>query len=118
MNLTANAVSGFVGGQLEIQNKGKSLLLRGQIKAIRIKSSGDNAELIVELDWLAKAQGYPPVPTQWFRSELEPFTFPLFLYSVSDFGYGRICLSSIDGEVIILYPKGTTMLDRSKVVGL
>ncbi len=120
MELTKDTdLSSFVGGQLEVQNSQEGYLFRGEIRSLRVEGEGQNADLTVELNWMAKGEGYPPGPSRWVKSENRPYTASLMVYSASEIGEGRLCLqSSILGEVTVLFPAGGSTLDRSKVEGL
>lgn len=123
MDLTTQMVATFIGGQMEIQNLNEGYLFRGEIKAIAVE---DN-ELRVEFAWLAKGEGYPPVPNRWVKDDRLDYTASLEIYSVSDIGPSgdeigggtRICLnSSIVGEMAVLYPPNGSKLDAARVEGL
>lgn len=107
-------LSRFVGGQIEVQNQEEGYLYRGEIKAIRVEGEGDDTKLTVELNWMAKAEGFPP--ERWVISDSKPYQASLLIYSVSDIGDDRLCLySPIIGEMTVLFPKGGSTLERSKV---
>lgn len=119
MELNEGVLRKFVGGQIEVQNRDEGYLFRGEIKATHVEDKDDDTSLVVELEWMAQAEGYPPGPGRWVKSDAKPYKVSLMIYHVSDIGDNRICLqSSIVGEMTILYPKGGSVLDRSKVVGL
>lgn len=123
MELTQGTVDGYVGGQMEIQNEGEGYIYRGEIKTIAI----ENNELRAQFKWLAKGEGYPPLPHKWVKDDQLDYTASLEIYSVSNIGptgHGtggsdRICLNSpIVGETVVLYPPDGSRLDPSKVEGL
>jgi len=112
-----------MGGQVEIQNQNEGYIYRGEIKTIAVE---DN-ELRVGFVWLAKGEGFPPVPQKWIKDDRLDYVASLEIYSVSDIGSSghdvggdnRLCLSSlIVGEVVILYPPNGSKLDPAKVEGL
>lgn len=120
---TATDLSRFVGGEVETQNQSVEdsgpYLYRGQTKTLRVVGSGDDAILIIEFDWLAKADGFPPNMTGWDGVKPKPYRMPLLIYGVSDIGGGRLCLiSPYNGEVTTLFPKGGSALGRHRVRGL
>lgn len=108
-------VDSYVGGQMEIQNSVEEYLYRGEIERIEVK---DN-EFRVKFRWVAKGEGFPPLPKRWVKYDRLDYTASLEIYSVLDIGKGRICLnSSIVNETVVLYPKNGSRLDPSKVEGL
>jgi len=95
-------VKRYSGGQMEVQNEGEGYLFRGEIERIAVE--GD--ELQVRFAWLAKGEGFPPLPERWVSSDRLDYSASLQIYSPSDIGDGRICLSSpIVGETVVLYPR-------------
>ncbi len=120
MKLTTRDVSRFVGGQMEIQNTNEGYLYRGEIATIVV----ENNEILVRFAWLAKGEGFPPIPRNWVRHNVLDFVANLEIYSASDIGPGseggnRLCLQSeIIGETIVLFPPDGSKLDRAKVKGL
>lgn len=121
--LTKKVVERFVGGQAEIQNQNEGYIYRGEIKTIAVE---DN-ELRVQFVWIAKGEGFPPVPQKWIKDDRLVYAASLEIYSVSDIGSSghdvggdsRLYLSSpIVGEVVILYPPNGSKLDPAKVEGL
>ena len=120
MNLTNDMLARYVGGQMEIQNQDEGYIFRGEVKTIAIV---DN-ELRVEFVWLAKGEGYPPLPKKWVNQQKLDYVISLELCSVSNIGPGsdggddRTCLSaSIVGETIVLFPPNGSKLDPVKVEG-
>jgi hypothetical protein len=115
MNLTQERVQEYVGGQIEIQNPGEGYMYRGDIKIIDIK----DGELTVTTSWLAKGIGSLPIPRGWVKAENKPYVISLEIYSVSEIGDNRLCLNSpFVGETTVLFPKGGSRLEPSKVAGL
>lgn len=115
MKLTTENLQRFVGGQLEAQNTGEGYLYRGEIKSIKVE--GDTLQ--VELAWMAKGEGFPPLPERWVKHDNLTYEASLQICSVSDLGGGRIALNiPIVGELIMLFPPGGSKLDPSKVEGL
>lgn len=115
MELTQGAIDRFVGGQLEVQNENEGYLYRGEITSLEITGEGDERVLVVNFRWFAKmGEDY-----KWLVSEPKPYSISLMIYGVSDIGDGRLCLiSSIIGEVTVLFPPGGSKLDPAKVRGL
>jgi hypothetical protein len=121
MQLTTELVKRFIGGQMEIQNPNQEYLYRGEIKLIVV----EEGDLKVVFSWLAKGEGFPPIPKKWVKDDMDRYAVSLVVCSVSDIGSGpedegsRICLQApILGEIIVLYPPDGSKLDPSKVEGL
>jgi hypothetical protein len=108
-------VTSYVGGQMEIQNPGEKYLYRGEVGQISV----ENNELRVNFNWLAKGEGFLPLPNRWVIEDGLDYSASLEIYSASDIGDGRLCLNSpIVGETVVLYPKNGSRLDPAKVEGL
>jgi len=123
MDLTTETFARFVGGQMEIQNEQEGYLYRGEIATIAVK----DGELKVRFAWLAKGEGFPPLPHRWVRDDVLDYAASFMIYRVSDIGSSggdvggdsRLCLDSfINGETAILFPPNGSMLDPAKVEGL
>jgi hypothetical protein len=123
MRLTTELLTPFIGGQIEIQNEGEGYIYRGEIKTAVVE---DN-ELRISLNWMAKGEGYPPLPTGWVAERSLDYAASLDIYSVSNIGSSgyevgggnRICLNSqIVGELVVIYPADGSKLDPAKVKGL
>lgn len=121
MQVTTASLAPFQGGQMEIQNKGEKYLFRGETATIVV----EDGSLKVKFAWLAKGEGFPPIPRKWVKDDRLDYEASLEIYRVSDIGPGsdgggsRLCFdSSIVGEMVVLYPPGTSTLERSKVEGL
>jgi len=108
---------------MEIQNEGEEYLYRGEIKAIVV----EDGELRVQFAWVAKGEGYPPLPSRWVNDTKLDYATSLEICSASNIGSSghdkgggdRICINSpIVGEVIVLYPPDGSKLDPAKVEGL
>ena len=84
----------------------------------------ENNELKVKFAWLAKGEGFPPIPKKWYKDDRLDYVVSLTLYLASDIGSGdygdsRICLNSnFTGEICVLFPPNGSKLDPSKVEGL
>ena len=122
MLLTSSMLDTFIGGQLEVQNQGEGYLYRGEIKTAEVK---DDGTIEINLNWMAKAEGYPPLPKGWVADKRLRYEASLEIYSASDIGHGsegggrRLCLnSSITGETVVFFPRDGSKLDPSKVRGL
>ena len=115
MKITSETLTCFVGGQMEIQNQGEGYLYRGEVMAIGV----ENNEIQAKFAWLAKGEGFPPIPNKWVRNDRLDYTASLEIYTPSDIGDGRLCFNSlIVGETFILYPPNGSKLDPAKVEGL
>jgi hypothetical protein len=115
LKLTAAAVAKYVGGQMEIQNHNERYLYRGEIDSITVEDD----LLQVTFAWLAKGEGFPPIPKKWVKDEKRDYVASLGVYIASDIGDGRLCLDSpIVGELVVLFPPNGSKLDPSKVEGL
>jgi hypothetical protein len=115
MKLTASSVERFKGGQMEIQNQVEEYLYRGEVATIAIEQE----KLVVKFAWLAKGEGFPPIPEKWVKDDKLDYNASLQIYTVNDQGDGRTVLhSSIVGETVVLFPLGGSKLDPSKVEGL
>ncbi len=115
MRLDTELLKSYVGGQLEVQNRGEKYFYRGEIA----EASVENNELRVKLSWNAKGEGFPPIPHKWVKDSAHlNYVASLEIYAVSDIGDDRICLdSSIVGETAVLFPRNGSKLDPSKVEG-
>ena len=124
MQLTTQVVARFQGGQMEIQNQNEGYLFRGEVATIAV----ENSELRVKFTWLAKGEGFPPIPQKWVKDDRLDYTASLEIYSVSKIGSSgeevgggdsRLCLNSlIVGETVVLFPPNGSKLDPAKVEGL
>src|SRR3989344_5277936 len=123
MQLTTQAVERFKGGQMEIQNPNEGYMYRGEVETIGV----ENNELKVKFAWLAKGEGFPPIPKKWVKDDRLDYSASLEIYAVSDIrssghdtgGDSRICLNSfIVGETVVLFPPNGSKLDPAKVEGL
>ena len=118
MQLTNDLLSRYVGGQMEIQNPKEGYLYRGEIATIILESghAPDDQILKVTFKWVAKGEGYPPLPNHWVRHSCLDYSASLMIYSVSDIGGGRINLNGwIVGENVTIFPPDGSKLDLSKV---
>lgn len=120
MQVTTATLQRFVGGQMEIQNQGEKYLYRGEINTIAVEDD----ELRVTFTWIAKGEGFPPLPKRWVVTAARPYAVSLLIVAVSDIGPGqdggnRISgYAAIAGELFVLYPPDGSKLDPAKVVGL
>lgn len=115
MELTAELVATFVGGQLEVQNEVEGYLYRGEIATATVEEE----TLKITLVWMAKGVGFPPLPERWVSDDRLTYDASLSIYGVDDIGDGRITLNSwIVHELVVLYPPGGSKLDPAKVEGL
>ena len=123
MQLTTEMLKRFVGGQMEIQSESGRYLYRGEIQAITV----ENNELRVKFTWLAKGEGFPPIPQKWIKAAFVDYKASLDIYSTNDIGPSdaeiggdsRLCLmSSILDEIAALFPPNGSKLDPTEVEGL
>lgn len=115
MEITTETLSRFVGGQLEIQNQNEGYLYRGEIESIEV----DNDSIKVKFAWLAKGEGYPPLPERWVNDENLDYVVSRMLSSASDIGDGRVSINvSIVWELLVFFPPDGSKLDPAKVEGL
>lgn len=123
MKLTNEIVEGYINGQMEIQNQSEGYLYRGQIERITIEDD----ELIVRFTWIAKGEGYPPLPERWVNEDNRDYRAGLCIFSVSNIGPSggeiggsdRLCLTSpVIGETVVLYPPDGSRLDPASIKGL
>ena len=116
MELTNEIVGRYVGGQMEILNPREGYMRRGEIAEIGIE--GEN--LKVRFSWLAKGEGYPPLPKKWVNDDTLDFGINLTMCGVSDsFGEARIAINdTITGELSMLFLPGGSKLDPAQVEGL
>ena len=122
MELTRQLVQSFIGGQVEIQNTEEEYLYRGEIESIDVAED----ELRVKFVWLAKGEGFPPIPHKWVKDDNLEYSINLSICVVDDIGpsddvngSNRICVDCpVVGETIILYPPDGSKLDPAKVQGL
>jgi hypothetical protein len=125
MRLTTEMVARFIGGQMEIQNDREGYMYRGEIADIAIDEK--KQEFRVKWTWLAKGEGFPPLPKKWVKEDRGDYVASLEIYTASDIGPSggevggdsRLCLnSSFIGELVVLYPPNGSKLDPAKVEGL
>lgn len=123
IELTTQVLERFKGGQMEIQNEGEGYIYRGEVETIVVESD----ELVVKFAWVARGEGFPPLPKKWVKDDDLDYAASLEIYTVGDIGPGgpevggdsRLCLMSpITGETVVLYPPNGSKLDRAKVEGL
>lgn len=115
MQMDSKLLEKYVGGQMEIQNQGQKYLFRGEVEVI----IAEDDQVLVKFAWLARGEGFPPVPQRWVKTDRLGFAMNLLLYIPSDIGDDRLCFnSSLSGELVVLYPRGGSKLDPAKVRGL
>lgn len=111
--MTTEGLQRYVGGQAEIQNSSENYIFRGEISEVSV----EGLELALKFDWLAKGKGMPPAG--WVKADRDDYAISLEMCGVSDISAGRLCIDCAPiGELTILYPKGGSRLDPSKVEGL
>lgn len=123
VDLRTEDLSRFVGGQIETQNEVERYIFHGEISAIRMEGN----DLVVELTWMAKGEGFPPISKKWVVSGNKPYRASLEIYTVSNIGPSspevggsdRICLQSwIVHETTVLFPADGSRMDPTTVEGL
>lgn len=119
MDLTNELLAGYVGGQMEFQNQIERYLYRGEIATAVVEGEGNNATLNVTFRWLAKGEGYPPLPTRWVADTKLDYSVSLVVCSVSNIGHGRTNLSNwVTIENVTFFLPDDSKLDPAKVEGL
>ena len=119
MELTSEIAAGYVGGQIEVQNRVGGYYYLGEIATATVEGTGGDAIFKVTLTWMAK--GHPNLfPVRWTNDDTLTYTRSLVIYDVLDIGDDRILLlPSILGEsTVVLFPPGRGKLDPSRVEGL
>lgn len=115
MQLTQDMVDRYVGGQIEIQNQIEGYIYRGEIETITVT----DANFEVKLTWMAKGEGYPPLPHRWVNDDELNYGLSTLMMSVAEIGDNRLCITSVvSSETIVLFPPDGSKLDPSKVEGL
>jgi len=117
MELTKKKLAEFVGRDMEIQLRSEGFIYRGRIKSATIEN---NIFLIIKFEWLAKGEGWPPVPISWIKEDRfasDAFVRNLNFYNISETIDGRLNLYNPSrDESLILFPPGKN-LDPTKVKG-
>ena len=118
MELNPEILANYARGQVEIQNPTEGYLYRGEVDTIEIRAD----ELHVIFEWVARGQGYPPLPTGWVMDDQVVYNLPLIGSQVTNVGPNpegggdRIQItSSVIGEIVILFPNDGGKLDISQV---
>ena len=115
MQLTNEILAQYVGGDMEIQNEEEDYLFRGLIKKIGI----EDRTIKVEFEWLAKSDGGRLSPGEWSKDKKTDYQMNLTIFAPSDIGERRLCfISSIVGELVVIFPPDGSHLDPKKVKGL
>ncbi|MFC1721758.1 hypothetical protein ACFL0Z_02500 [Patescibacteria group bacterium] len=119
MDLTTEVLSKYVGGQLEIQNKIEEYLFRGEIANASV-TDGEDKELKIQFRWIAKGDGYPPLPTKWVNHEDTNYAVSLMTANHTDQGNGRLVVQTgfVSNELLVFLPPSGSKLDPKKVEGL
>ncbi len=121
MKLTTQLLATFIGGQFEVQNINEGYIYRGEIKTAEVI----DGELSMTFIWMAKGEGFPPIPLGWVNDSKLTYDASLEIYTASDIGPGReggnnrLCIqSSFIGELGVFYPPNGSKLDPARVKGL
>ena len=119
MQLTQEVAASYKGGQIEVQNPDEEYIYRGEIATITVQDEGEDATLKVTFNWMAKGEGFPPLPSRWVNDDRLTYDAILMIYTITDIGDGRIMLTSfIIGETVVLFSPDGSKLDPSRVEGL
>jgi len=103
---------GFGGGQIEIQTARN--LYRGSIAQLTEIEGG----LLVNLTWMAQAEGFPPFPKSWKKTDRTSVFISQQAYQASNIGPGsygsdRLCFTlRTTGEIIVLFPPNGSRLEE------
>ncbi len=112
MELTAELVAPFVGGQIEIKNMDGKYLFRGQIATIDVA----NQAFVVTLDWMAENIEFPS-GVQWVKDDNLTYEVFIRLHSIRiDEGHLTIVFPSIR-ELVTLFMQDESTLNSSVVEG-
>ncbi len=123
MKLTTQLLAAFIGGQFEVQNTDEKYIYRGEIKTAEVVGG----ELSMTFSWMARGEGFPPIPTGWVNESNLTYEASLgdYAYIASDIGPGReggdnrLCIhSTLIGELGVFYPPNGSKLDPTRVKGL
>ena len=101
-------LSGFRGGEIEVQNQGEGFVNRGIIESAGIKGG----DLEVRVSRFARMTS----PGVWVEADTKRYKASLEIFGVSEIGNGRLCFQSrITEERTVLYPPNGSKLDWSRV---
>jgi hypothetical protein len=113
--LTTAGLVRYIGGQAEVQHPTEGYLYRGEIENVFIQDD----DLKIKFSWVAKGEGYPPLPTRWINSERLDYAVNARLCYVVEHGENRIVLQArVVGEIIVLFGPSASRLEPEKVEGL
>ena len=114
--LTTERLAEFIGGDMEIQSDSQGCIFRGLIE----NAVGEDNAVKGRFRWLAKNGGGHGLPSAtWTNHDNLEYEASLDIYQASDIGSGRICLlSSMVGELVMLFPPNGSHLDPARVKGL
>ena len=122
MELSAELLQKYVGGELELQNERFGHCYRGQIKTMEIRKG----RLWVTFNWIAKAVDYPPFPTKWAIDKWEDYHPLLSSFSATNIGPSGPEIGGSDrlflefpvlGDKVVLFPPDGSKLDPSRIQG-
>lgn len=130
MELTPATLTAFIGGQVEttwpprpangqtevLGTQASPLIERGQIESTVIVSVQGDPHLHIYLDWMARAEGYPP--RRWVMTPVTFHGIVLPAFDIRQTSNGRLAFASVttEGTSIILFPAGDSeLLDRATV---
>lgn len=119
MKLTQENAASFAGGQLEMRQRDKQLVHRGEVVRIDVQGS----TLRVEFTWLARQERSAKDPF-WCFDQARPCEVDLDEYVATNIGPcasgggDRFFLSAAHGEkVVVLFPPDGEKLSPSEVFG-
>lgn len=119
MELTAELLRSFMGGQFAVDDRPKRRIVQGEIRQITLGMRQGITFVLIIPEWMAQSDHYPARATGWRALVPVPYIASLDRYTVSDDGGGRIKLtSSSAGEITTLYPQGRGTIQRDDVGGL
>lgn len=116
MELTTDIVSKYVGGQLEIYNRGELYLFRGEIESAEVvpEERTESMLLKIRFKWLAKRED-----NKWHADSDLDYKASLIGMNVYDLSDGRIHYFLIYvGESCTFFPPDGSKLDPARVEGL
>jgi hypothetical protein len=99
----------IVGGDIEAQEDGD--VYRGPISSIELKGG----TVIINSPWMAKMEGRSE---QWKKWDITRISFDAAMCPPKEIREGRIRFSLLLLGSVVIFPKGGSKLDSSKVEGL
>ena len=108
--LTKEFLTGYINGQLQIQNEKIASICRGAIESIEIDEQN---QLVINLSWAAELAGCPSNPKGWVKSEQLSYNFPLGrIYTINLSLHDKLYLDSCyRDEKVTIFPPSAEGLD-------